>query len=114
MNGGTKQLFAYSLAMMLLSLPSSALAQAQANTTPGSPGGGQAAAASGDDAIYCRRPEQRTDSRMMGPRVCMPLGKWKALRAKGLDVSADGQSYQQLQNSPTAGSMGTSYGLSPQ
>jgi hypothetical protein len=105
MNCGTKQLFAYSLAMMLLSLPSSAPAQAQTSATP---------AASGDDAIYCRAPEQRTDSRMMGPRVCMPLGKWKELRSKGLDVSADGQSYQQIQNGAGAGSMGTSYGLSPQ
>jgi len=115
MNGGTKRLFAYSLAMMLLSLPCPASAQAQTSATPpSSAGGGQAAAASGDDAVYCRPPEQRTDSRMMGPRVCMPLGKWKELRAKGLDVSADGQSYQQIQNGPGAGTMGTSYGLSPQ
>jgi hypothetical protein len=107
------KLLAYSLTMMLLSLPSLALAQAQTSATP-SPTGGQAAAANGDDAIYCRPPQQRTDSRMMGPKVCMTLGKWKALRAQGLDVSADGQSYQQIQNGPGAGSMGTSYGLSPQ
>jgi len=108
MGSSTKQYLAYSLAMMLLSLPSLALAQAQTGATSTS------ASASGDDAIYCRAPEQRTDSRMMGPKVCMPLGKWKELRAKGLDVSADGQSYQQIQNGAAAGSMGTSYGLSPQ
>jgi len=105
MNGSTKQMLAYSLTLMLLSPASPAFAQSSA--TPSSSAGG-------DDAIYCRPPEQRTDSRMMGPKVCMPLGKWKELRAKGLDVSADGQSYQQMQNGPAAGSMGTSYGLSPQ
>jgi hypothetical protein len=108
MDSSTKQYLAYSLTMMLLSLPSLALAQAQTSAT--STGAG----ASGDDAIYCRPPQQRTDSRMMGPKVCMPLGKWKELRAKGLDVSADGQSYQQIQNGPGAGSMGTSYDLRPQ
>jgi hypothetical protein len=107
------KLLAYSLTMMLLSLPFPAFAQAQTSTAPSSTGG-QAAAASGDDAIYCRPPQQRTDSRMMGPKVCMTLGKWKELRAKGLDVSADGQSYQQIQNGPGAGTMGTSYGLSLQ
>jgi hypothetical protein len=119
MDSNTKQLLTYSLTVMLLSLPSAAFAQAQTSaTSPNSTGGetGQAAhgGASRDDAIYCRPPEQRTDSRMMGPKVCMTLGKWKELRAKGLDVSADGRSYQQMQNGPGAGSMGTSYGLSPQ
>jgi len=108
MNSNTKQLLAYSLTMMLL--PSPALAQAQSATSPNLTGGG----ASGDDAIYCRPPQQRTDSWMMGPKVCMPLGKWKELRAKGLDVSADGQSVQQMQNGPGAGSMGTAYDLRPQ
>lgn len=117
MDGSTKQLLAYSFTMMLLSLPSPALAQAQTAATPPNLTGGETAAhesASGDDAIYCRPPQQRTDFRMMGPKVCMALGKWKELRAKGLDVSADGHSYQQIQNGPGAGSMGTSYGLSPQ
>jgi hypothetical protein len=116
MDSGTKQLLAYSLTMMLL--PSLALAQAQSATSPNSTGGetGQAAheGASGDDAIYCRPPQQRTDFRAMGPKVCMTLGKWKELRAKGLDVSADGRSLQQMQNGPGAGSMGTAYDLRPQ
>jgi hypothetical protein len=115
MDSNTKQLLAYSLTMMIL--PSLALAQAQTGATPPNSTGGETAAhesASGDDAIYCRPPQQRTDSRMMGPKVCMSMGKWKELRAKGLDVSADGRSYQQIQNGPGAGSMGTSYGLSPQ
>jgi hypothetical protein len=111
MDSSTKRLLAYSLTMMLLSLPSLALAQAQ--TTGGETGPAPHEGASGDDAIYCRPPEQRTDSRMMGPKVCMTVGKWKELRAKGLDVSADGRSLQQMQNGPGAGSMGTSYGLRP-
>jgi len=71
-------------------------------TSPDSTGGGTAAheGASGDNAIYCRPPEQRTDSRMMGPKVCMTVGKWKELRAKGLDVSADGRSIVQMPNGP--------------
>ena len=94
---------AYSLTMLFLSLPSLTLAQSA--TPPATP-------ASGDDAIYCRPPQQRTDSRMMGPKVCMPLGKWKELRAKGLDVSADGQSVQQM--GIGAGFTGTPYDLRPQ
>jgi hypothetical protein len=95
MDSSAKQLLAYSLTMMLLSLPSLAFAQAQTSATlPNSTGGetGQATheGASGDDAIYCRPPEQRTDSRMMGPQVCLAVGKWKELRANGQDVSADG------------------------
>jgi hypothetical protein len=95
MNGGTKQMLAYSLTMMLLSPASLALAQTSA-TPPNSAGGGQPA--SGDDATYCRPPQQRTDSRMMGPKVCMSVGKWKELRAKGKDVAADGSTIVPMQN----------------
>lgn len=117
MDSGTKQLLAHSLTMMLLSLSSLAFAQAQTNATPPSSTGGETGratqqGASGDDAIYCRPPQQRTDSRIMGPKVCMSVGKWKELHAKGLDVSADGHSLQQMQNGP--GGMGTSYDLRPQ
>jgi hypothetical protein len=105
MDSSTKQLLAYSLTMMILSLPSLALAQAQ---TTGE--AGQAANASGDDAIYCRPPQQRTDSRLMGPKVCMTVGKWNELHAKGLDVSADGQSTVQM----NGGLSGTPVGLGQQ
>jgi hypothetical protein len=98
MDSSTKQYLAYSLTMMLLSLPCVALAQAQTGATPPSSTGG------GDDAIYCRPPEPRTDSRMMGPKVCLPVQKWKELRAKGLDVSADGSSIVQMQNGPLTSS----------
>jgi hypothetical protein len=49
---------------------------------------------------------------MMGPKVCMTVGKWKELRAKGLDVSADGRSVVQMQNGPVLS--GTPQGLRPQ
>ena len=99
MDGSTKQFLAYSLTMMLLSLPSLAFAQDQIIVTlpnvtlPNSTGGKTAAqeGASGDDAIYCRPPEQRPDSRIMCPKVCLTVGKWKELRANGQDVSADGR-----------------------
>jgi hypothetical protein len=116
MDSNTKQLLTYSLTVMLLSLPSAAFAQAQTSaTSPNSTGGetGQAAhgGASRDDAIYCRPPEQRTDSRMMGPKVCMALGKWKELRAKGrrecrwAECAADGNG---------SVGMGITYDLCPQ
>jgi len=49
-------------------------------------------AATGAEAIYCRPPQDQTDSRLKGPKVCLTVGKWKELRAQGLDVSADGSS----------------------
>lgn len=100
MYSSTKQLLAYSLTMMLLSLPSLAFAQAQ---TGGETGQATQEGASGDDAIYCRPPQQRPDSRMMGPKVCMTVGKWNELHAKGLDVSADGQSTVPMINGGLSG-----------
>ena len=113
MDGSTKQLRAYSLTMMLLSLPSLAFAQDQIILTlpnvtlPNSTGGETATqeGASGDNAIYCRPPQQRADSRVPGPKVCLTVGKWKELRANGQDVSADGRTIvpnaeSQFQTSP--------------
>ena len=91
MDNSTKQLFAYSLTMMLLSLPAPAQAQIILNLPNVNLGEATAhEGASGDDAIYCRPPQQRTDSRIMGPKVCLTVGKWKELRANGQDVSSDG------------------------
>jgi hypothetical protein len=42
------------------------------------------------DAIYCRPPQHQTDSRLLGPKVCMTNRKWDNLHAQGLDMSADG------------------------
>jgi hypothetical protein len=88
MDSRSKQLLAYSFAMLLLALPSSVFAQAQTGAETG-----QAAqeGASGDDAIYCRPPQQRTDSIMRGPKVCLTVKRWKELHDRGQDISADGQ-----------------------
>ena len=44
------------------------------------------------DATYCRAPQKQTDSRLLGPRVCMTNRQWDALHKQGLDISADGKS----------------------
>lgn len=108
MDSSTKLLLAYSLTMMFLSLPSLVLAQAQ---TSGETGQATQEGSGGDDAIYCRPPQQRADSRMMGPKVCMTVRKWNELHAKGLDVSADGQSTVQMYG---GGLSGTPLGLGQQ
>ena len=97
MDSSTKQLLVCSLTMMLLSLPG----RAQLHTTisPALPNLNTGDAAHAGDknptsaeAIYCRPPQDQTDSRLKGPKVCLTVGKWKELRAQGLDVSADGSS----------------------
>ena len=97
MDSSTKQLLAYSLAMMLLS--SSGWAQLHTPISPALPNLNTGDAAQAGDksptsaeAIYCRPPQDQTDSRLKGPKVCLTVGKWKELRAQGLDVSADGRS----------------------
>ena len=97
MDSSTKQLLAYSLAMMLLS--SSGWAQLHTAISPALPNLNTGDAAQAGDksptsaeAIYCRPPQEQTDSRLKGPKVCLTVGKWKELRAQGLDVSADGRS----------------------
>jgi len=97
MDSSTKQLLVCSLTMMLLSLPG----RAQLHTTisPALPNLNTGDAAQAGDksptsaeAIYCRPPQDQTDSRLKGPKVCLTVGKWKELHAQGLDVSADGSS----------------------
>ena len=43
------------------------------------------------DATYCRPPERRTDSQLMGPKVCMTNREWAQLHADGFDIGPDGQ-----------------------
>jgi hypothetical protein len=97
MDSSTKQLLAYSLTMTLLSLPG--WAQLHTTISPALPGLNTGDAAQAGDksptsaeTIYCRPPQDQTDSRLKGPKVCLTVGKWKELRAQGLDVSADGLS----------------------
>ena len=49
-------------------------------------------AADDPDATYCRPPQKQTDSRLLGPQVCMTNRQWNALHAQGLDIGADGKS----------------------
>jgi beta-lactamase regulating signal transducer with metallopeptidase domain len=52
------------------------------------PGTGQAAS---DEAPVCRAPQHLPDSRLMGPRVCLPQEAWDRLKAKGLLLLPDGR-----------------------
>jgi hypothetical protein len=80
---------AYCFSVMLLSLPSPALAQLQTSVAPAPPSLTQGETGSAD-TIYCRPPQHRTDSQLMGPKVCMTIKKWNDLHAAGLDIGADG------------------------
>ena len=88
MTANKSQLFALiiTLVITLAALPSPGLAQAQ--TTTEGPGG---VVAGDGSTIYCRPPQHRTDSQLMGPRVCMTIDKWNALHARGLDIGPDGR-----------------------
>jgi hypothetical protein len=39
----------------------------------------------------CRPPQPLTDSRLLGPTVCLTKRQWDDLHAKGLDMSGDGK-----------------------
>ena len=84
-----------------------AFAQVQTTLQPALPGLPEVEKSPDDpDATYCRPPQKQTDSRLLGPRVCMTNRKWDALHAQGLDISADGKNtvesekYRTLHNGP--------------
>ena len=94
-------------AVCVLTLSTPALAQVQTTLTPTLPGLPQVEKSPDDpDATYCRPPQRQTDSRLLGPKVCMTNRQWDALHAQGLDVSADGKStvasekYRSLHSGP--------------
>jgi hypothetical protein len=39
----------------------------------------------------CRPPQPQSNTRRMGPAVCLPQAQWDELHAKGLDISPDGR-----------------------
>jgi hypothetical protein len=90
----TKQLVASALPIMLLPLLSPAVAQVHTTVSPALPSltpGDTGEKTTGDaEPIYCRPPQQRLDSRLMGPKVCMTIRKWNELHAAGLDIGPDG------------------------
>jgi hypothetical protein len=48
-------------------------------------------AASGEDAIVCRPPQQLASSRLMGPEVCLPKQEWARLKQQDLVLMPDGR-----------------------
>ena len=44
------------------------------------------------DAISCRLPQQRADSRLPGPEICKRNRDWASLKNAGYDISPDGKS----------------------
>ncbi len=95
----------FALALLLLSSP--AFAQVQTTLQPAAPALPQVDKSPDDpDATFCRPPQKQTDSRLLGPRVCMTNKQWDALHAQGMDISADGKStvasekYRTLHNGP--------------
>jgi hypothetical protein len=94
-------------AVCILTLVAPAIAQLQTTLTPAPPSLPQVEKSPDDpDATYCLPPQRQTDSRLLGPRVCMTNRQWDALHAQGVDVSADGKStvaserYRTLHNGP--------------
>ena len=80
-------------AVCLLALSSPALAQLSTSVVPTLPSlAPQDKDPHDPDARYCRPPQNQSDSRLPGPRVCKTNREWDALHAQGLDISADGRS----------------------
>ena len=42
------------------------------------------------DATTCRPPQHRSDSQLMGPKVCMTNKQWADLRQSGYEIGPDG------------------------
>jgi hypothetical protein len=43
------------------------------------------------DPLVCRPPQQLADSRLLGPRVCLPQQQWDQFKARGLVLQPDGR-----------------------
>jgi hypothetical protein len=74
------------LAILLLILPCPALAQMQTSVSAATPSLGGV----DPDATYCRPPQHRSDSQLMGPKVCMTNREWADLRTNGFEIGPDG------------------------
>ena len=67
-------------AVCILLLPTPALAQLHTTISPAIPTLPEVEKAPHDpDATYCRPPQNQTDSRLLGPRICMTNRRWDAL-----------------------------------
>lgn len=82
-----------SSALALVLLASPAWGQATSIVAPTLPSlGADDKDAKDPDAIYCRPPQDLTDSRLLGPKTCRTNRTWDELHAKGLDIGPDGKS----------------------
>lgn len=78
--------------LVLMLAPLSALAQVQTTVAPPSLPSLSTSqpSASDPDATYCRPPQHRSDSLLMGPKVCMTNRQWADLQASGFEIAPDG------------------------
>jgi hypothetical protein len=92
--------FVRALPLILVLLPAPGRAQVQTTISPALPNLNTDAtpAEDTDGGTYCRPPQQRTDSRFMGPKVCMTIKAWNALHASGMDIGPDGVNKVPIQN----------------
>jgi hypothetical protein len=51
----------------------------------------QASEAANSDVLVCRPPQTLPDSRLMGPKVCLPQQEWNWMKARGLQLMPDGR-----------------------
>ena len=80
------------LALVTL-LPASPIsAQVTSVIVPTLPSLGSEEDAKDPNAIYCRPPQDQTDSRLPGPKTCRTNRTWDELHAQGLDIGPDGVS----------------------
>ncbi len=80
------------IALVLMLAPLAAQAQVQTTIAPvtlPNPGTDQPNPAD-PDATYCRPPQHRSDSLLMGPKVCMTNRQWAELQANGFEIGPDG------------------------
>jgi hypothetical protein len=93
--------FVSALPLILMLLPAPGRAQVQTTISPALPNLNTDAAPAEDTAggTYCRPPQQRLDSRFMGPKVCMTIKAWNELHATGMDIGPDGVTKIPIQNS---------------
>jgi hypothetical protein len=52
---------------------------------------GQQVAAAEPEEKICRPPQQRTDSRLAGPEVCLSQHEWDRIKQQGLQLMPDGR-----------------------
>jgi len=78
------------LILVALCVAGPAFAQLQMTVKPSLPG--LPTDEKDTEPVYCRPPLPQSDSRLLGPKTCLPQREWDRLHAEGLDVGADGKS----------------------